>query len=194
MTDKNEILCSLKDYNQYRESLFRVNADHQRARNKSEDATDLLQKRLKISDTVFKKIEEKNRKFSELYSDVVPAKRCLKVNPIKYETLVKNLKGKKLERECQLRKKFIKDVKKYEERIKKINHMNNLKKNELLERGLFRNMEIIKKQIFAIEKRREFESRINQRISKRFEGFEQRKKVIHKSEPLTVIIKCPHNS
>lgn len=86
----------------------------------------------------------------------------------------------------------MKDVKKYNERVKKIEQMNRLKKNELLERGLYRNIEIIKKQIFAIEKRREFESETNQKISKRFEGFEKRRKVYVKPQQQTVIIKCPH--
>lgn len=84
------------------------------------------------------------------------------------------------------------DVKKYNDKIQKIDHMNCLKKNELLERGLYRNMEIIKKQIFAIEKRREFESKTDQKISKRFERYEQRRKVFVKPQPCTVIIKCPH--
>lgn len=193
MTDKNEILCSLQEYNKYRESLFRVRADHQRARNKIDDAKEALQKRLKISDTVYKKLENKNIKFAHTYGDQRdPSEKCLKVNPIKYETLVRNLKGKKLERECQLRKRFIKDVKRYHDRLNKIKQMNDLKRNELLERGLYRNMEIIKKQIFVIEKRRYFESKINQRISDRFEGFEARKKVFVKHVPQTVVIKCPH--
>lgn len=153
----------------------------------------MLMKRIKLSDDVYKKIEERNRKFTETYGDTGRAEKCLKENPIKYETLVRNLKDKKLERECQLRKKYIKDVKRYNERIQEINHMNRLKRNELLERGLYRNMEIIKKQIFAIEKRREFESKVNQRISKRFEGFEKRRKVFVKPEKRTFIIKCAHN-
>jgi hypothetical protein len=153
----------------------------------------MLQKRMKISDEVYKKIEAKNRKFTETYGDTGRAEKCLKENPIKYETLVRNLKGKKLERECQLRKKYMKDVKNYNEKIQKINHMNRLKRNELLERGLYRNMEIIKKQIFAIEKRREFESKTNQKISTRFEGFEKRRKVFVKPKQEMLIIKCKHD-
>lgn len=194
MTDKNEILCSLKDYNEYRQSLFRVKADHQRVRNKLNDDEELLKKRLRISDEVYKKIEKKNKKFFDTYGDTGRTEKCLKENPVKYETLVRNLKGKKLERECQLRKKYMQDVKKYQERVQKIDHMNRIKKNELLERGLYRNLEIIKKQIYAIEKRREFESKTNQKISKRFEGFEKRRKVFVKPQPVTVIIKCPHHS
>lgn len=193
VTDKNEILCSLKDYNEYRQSLHRVHADHERARMSAQDFKEKLQKRLKISELVYKKIEAKNRKFTDTYGEpeIDPSEKCLKVNPIKYETLVRNLKGKKLERECKQRKKYLMDIKKYEERLQKIQQANHLKRNELLERGLYRNLEIIKKQIFVMEKQRERESKINKKICERFKGLTN-KKIPKRSDEQIVIIKCPH--
>lgn len=185
-------MCSLKDYNEYRQSLHRVHAEHVRARLNAEDAKGLLKKRLNMSDAVYKKIEDKNKKFAETYGNVPQTNRCLKIYPVKYENLVKNLKGKKLERECQQRKKFIKDIKKYNERLLKISQMNHLRKNELLERGLYRQMEMIKKQIYVIEKQRERESKINKKICTRFEGYEKRKKVYDRPALVTTVIKCPH--
>lgn len=186
-------MCSLKDYNEYRQSLHRVHADHVRAKLNAEDEKEMLQKRLDMSDAVFKRIENKNKKFAETYGDVNQGgKKCLKVYPVKYENLVRNLKGKKLERECQQRKKFMNDIKKYNERLLLISQMNHLRKNELLERGLYRKMEMIKKQIYVIEKQRERESKFSKKICTRFEGYEKRRKVYDRPAPETVVIKCPH--
>lgn len=46
-------------------------------------------------------------------------------------------------------------IKSHENRSKRIDIMKNLKKKEMKERGLYRNLEIIKKQAYVLEKRKE---------------------------------------
>lgn len=55
--------------------------------------------------------------------------------------------------EMQKAKLFIK-IKSYENRLKIINIMKDLKKKEMKERGLYRNIELIKKRAYVMEKRR----------------------------------------
>jgi len=61
-------------------------------------------------------------------------------------------KRKKME-EIQ-RGKFLDKIKLYENHLKRIEIMKKLRQNEIKERGLYRNLELIKKQTYVLEKRK----------------------------------------
>ncbi|CAO1405305.1 unnamed protein product [Diamesa serratosioi] len=153
VSEDNEVICSLKDFNSYRKYLFRVNAEKQRKAWRLQNIEDLDKHRLKISDKVFEKMFKKRQKQQEMINKLEPINdtRCI-INPIKYENIVEAMKRKKLERECEKHLRFKQTIIEDNEKVERHKQLLILKNNKLRERGLYRNLEIVKKQIFVTEK------------------------------------------
>ena len=102
VSEDNEVICSLKDFNSYRKYLFRINSEKQRNEIRLQNIEDLDRHRIKISDQVFEKIDKKRAKELEMLRRLQTTNdpRC-SMNPIKYENIVDAMKRKKLERECE---------------------------------------------------------------------------------------------
>lgn len=60
--------------------------------------------RLKLSKMLFDKMEKKDLKFREIYRPD-GGKRCKPVNPLAYESVLETMRRRKLEQECQRKKK-----------------------------------------------------------------------------------------
>ena len=63
-----------------------------------------------------------------------------------------NINKKKKDMDEMQKGKLFDKIKLYEDRLKRIVIMRKLKENEMKERGLYRNLEIIKKQAYVLEK------------------------------------------
>lgn len=92
----------------------------------------------------FRKQQKKNERFKKLYDGDNPG-------PVTTRCLT----PKKIQMQEEKRAQYIDDLKKYEERVRKIQLLQKLKQNEYKERGLYRNLELIKKQIYVLEKRKQ---------------------------------------
>lgn len=104
ITNRNEVICSLKDVNDYRKYLHRMSADGNAAGRRQANVNDLDCHRLKASSLLFEKIHAKNRKFREVYqSDGCCATTA--ANPLKFESVVETMRRRKAERECQRKMK-----------------------------------------------------------------------------------------
>jgi hypothetical protein len=87
-------------------------------------------------------------------SDVVVVDKIRKIKKAPKLVQQKQHFIKKKEMEEMQKRKFLDKIKLYENRLKRIEIMRKLKENEIKERGFYRNLELIKKQVFVIEKRK----------------------------------------
>lgn len=106
VSEDNEVICSLKDFNTYRKYLFRINSEKQRYALRLQNLEDLDKHRLKISDEVFQKLFKKREKQQKMLRKSEPIDPSCLQNPIKYENIVVAMKRKKLERECEKIQKY----------------------------------------------------------------------------------------
>lgn len=103
ITSRNEVICSLKDVNNYRKYLHRMRAENGAVEARQANVSDLDCNRLKISSRLFAKIYKENKKFREMYQE---SSRCAtEANPLKYESVLETMKRRKLEQECQRKMK-----------------------------------------------------------------------------------------
>jgi hypothetical protein len=96
---------------------------------------------------------DKAKRFLNSWEVAAASKKSL--NPMNFENVVKAMREKKLKAEQDRYRKNYASIQRYEEQIHKINKLQELKRNEILERGIYRNIEITKKQIFVLENLRE---------------------------------------
>lgn len=100
ITDDNEIICSVKDFNDYRKYLHRRKLE---AENKNGDEQDELQ--LKLSKLLYDKVQKnqtKTQKFAEKYrKDVGNDFAEQSSNPLRFKKVVELMQHKKLEQEKQ---------------------------------------------------------------------------------------------
>ncbi|CAO1403065.1 unnamed protein product [Diamesa tonsa] len=194
VSEDNEVICSLKDFNSYRKFLFRINSEKQRNEMRLQNLEDLDRHRLKISDQVFEKIDKKRAKQKEMLRRLEPTNepRCL-MNPIRYENIVVAMKRKKLERECEKVQKFKQTIQQHNERGERHKQLLLLKNNKLKERGLYRNLEIVKKQIFVTENLKCRTINVRKTIYAKEKDFAKKmakRKLMNTKPTIEKIIKC----
>lgn len=99
ITDENEVVCSVKDYNDYRKLLHRVKTESQAAKKRTDYIQDLDWNRFKLSKLHFDEIHKKHEKFVDKYSEDLGC--CVEENPIKHGSVKEIMRRRKLEMECQ---------------------------------------------------------------------------------------------
>lgn len=67
LTDKNEIVCTLPEFNEYRRDLHRVRREQEKEGERLQVVDDLNAQRIKIAGKVAEKIDEKSDKFHRMY-------------------------------------------------------------------------------------------------------------------------------
>jgi hypothetical protein len=104
ITQNNEIICSVRDLNDYRKYLHRMNTEINAAEKRVENVVNIDFHRLKISKSLFEKKYKNNEKFRAIYG--CGKKSGNEENPIKYESVMETMRNRKLEKECQRKLKL----------------------------------------------------------------------------------------
>lgn len=87
-------------------------------------------------------------------NDVVVVENIKKIQKAPKLVFHKQHFNKRKEMEEIQKGKFLNKIKLYENHLKRIEIMRKLRENEIKERGLYRNLELIKKQAYVLEKRK----------------------------------------
>lgn len=67
ITDKNEIICNLRDFNEYRRDVFRMKREQQREAERLKLIDEIDERRIEIARKVEEKIEKRNDKYHQMY-------------------------------------------------------------------------------------------------------------------------------
>lgn len=153
ITENNEVVCSLKDFNKFRECVHRSKAEIEAAKKRVQHEEQLDDRRLLLSRNLFEKVDKKNKKFSEIYEKSEPG-RCKPPNPTRHGSMLEIIQRRKEEQECQKRNKFVKTISDYNARLNEIEKLQNMKRYQMKERTDYKNLDIIRKQTFVSEKNR----------------------------------------
>lgn len=97
ITDKNEVICGAKEFNDYRKVLHRLAAEKRAVENKARAADDLDDHRVKLSDAAFESMAKKQRRFTGIYDR--KSLLCSSLNVLRHESIVEIMKLKKQEQE-----------------------------------------------------------------------------------------------
>lgn len=94
----------MKDFNDFRKHLHRTIVENEALNERIDTICESDANRLKLSKILFDKMEKKDLKFREIYQPN-GAKSCKPVNPLAYESVLNTMRRRKLQQECQRKKK-----------------------------------------------------------------------------------------
>ena len=104
ITDNNEVVCSLKDFNKFRESVHRSKTETEAAKKRVENDEHSDKMRLITAKIVFNKIQTKDKRFREIY-EKNGSICCKPLNPTRHGSVLKIMQQRKDEQESEKRKK-----------------------------------------------------------------------------------------